>query len=123
MLDKYITQFGKCSLMLDKIITHVWKCSLILDKMIIHCALDNMIPLSTTNNLDENEETMLDELSFPLRFVAVMNVFMDEVCYCDEVSLWARRFGLVFSGIAVNFSKDNKVCGDLGVILRCFCEI
>ena len=40
-----------------------------MDKMIIHCTLDNMIPLSTTNNLDANEETMLDDLSFPLRFL------------------------------------------------------
>ncbi len=55
-------------------------------------------------------------LSFPFLFVAVMNVFVDEMCSCDEVCLWARRFVLVFSGIAVISSQYTKVLGDFMVI-------
>ena len=35
---------------------------------------DNMIPLSATNNLNENDETRLDDLSFPLRFLILNKI-------------------------------------------------
>ena len=35
---------------------------------------DNMIPLSATNNFNKNDETRLDDLSFPLRFLILNKI-------------------------------------------------
>ncbi len=59
-------------------------------------------------------------LSFTLSFVAVMNVLMDQMCSCDEVCLWSRRFLLVFSGIAVVCSIYSAIGGNFEGIPECF---